>query len=72
MELGIPHQRTRQRICPNQDKSMPILVRPKRNNKNAQSDEKSGEPEKMYLHGDLTNFMSTVIIPATLTGCRSM
>ncbi len=35
---------------------MSVLVRAKQDDKSAESDEKSGEPEKMYFHGDLTAF----------------
>ena len=32
---------------------MPVLIGAKQNDEGAESDQQSGEPEKMYFHGDL-------------------
>jgi hypothetical protein len=44
---------------------MPVFVRSKRNDKRTEGDQKSGEPEKMYLHRT-----SRLLIPATVAFAR--
>jgi hypothetical protein len=43
---------------------MPVLIGAKQNDEGAESDQQSGEPEKMYFHGDLAALISASIAAA--------